>query len=493
MDPKLNKLKDRAAEWYKKGKYDKALDAFLTLVRADPHNPRWFLKLGETYKKLGQTTRAADAFRSAARQYAGQGFVLKAIAMCNLILGLDPQDEETQRMLASFHASQREAAGRPLVPAPKREEAPPAEPPASAAPERPAPESSAAPAAPEPPAPSDDRPLSPGERAHKRRTLPPGTRLDSLILKEVVPEARPQDEGLTPLASGVFEIPLDEELEAAFQEAVAAEQAPAPRLPPTPLFSSLTPGSLRSLVEKVTIQVYQAGERIVKEGDPGNTLYVVVEGEVKVYREGPPRRELARLGEGAFFGEIAVITRFPRTSSVEAACETTVLEISTDVIGDVIDEYPEVLKVLLRFFRDRLINSLVETSELFAPFAREDRQALASRFVFLEADAGAVFLQQERRADGLYLLLCGEVTASYGSDNVRFGPGELFGEAALLGEGGSPCTVAAETKCWLLKLDRMVFREVIMTHPQVLIYVSELADRRRRAAQEPRREPLPLH
>lgn len=493
MDPKLTKLKDRAAEWYKKGKYDKALEAFLTLVRADPHNPRWFLKLGETYKKVGQTTRAVDAFRSAARQYAGQGFVLKAIAMCNLILGLDPQDEETQRMLASFHASQREALGRPLVPAPRHAEAeaPPAEPPASAAPEPPAPE----PLAPEPTAPSDDQPLSPQDRARKRRTLPPGTRLDSLVLKEVVPEAKPQDEGLLPLASGVFEIPLDEELEAAFQEAVADAQASTPRLPPTPLFSSLTPGSLRSLVEKVTIQVYQAGERIVKEGDPGNALYVVVEGEVVVYREGPPRRELARLGEGAFFGEIAVITRFPRTSSVEATCETTVLEISTEVIGDVIDEYPEVLKVLLRFFRDRLINSLVETSELFAPFAQEDRQALASRFVFLEADAGAVFLQQGRRADGLYLLLCGQVTASYGSDptGTRFGPGELFGEAALLGEGGSPCTVTAETKCWLLKLDRMAFREVIMTHPQVLVYVSELADQRRRATQEPRREPLPLH
>jgi CRP-like cAMP-binding protein len=191
--------------------------------------------------------------------------------------------------------------------------------------------------------------------------------------------------------------------------------------------------------------------------------------------------ELTRLQEGAFFGEIAVITRFQRTSTVEAAGEATVLEISTEVIGGLIDEHPEVLKVLLKFFRDRLIDTLVETSELFAPYAKQDRKALARRFRFLEADPGTQFLTEGERADGLYILLSGDLDAGAVGE---LGPGDLFGETSLLTDEGAPYSVTARTKCWVLKLERRIFREVIMTHPVVLAYVSDVADQRREQLQQ---------
>lgn len=455
----LRKLKDRAEAWYKKGKYDKALEAFHTLAQAEPENPRWSLKAGETYKKLGKATLAVDAFRSAAKRYANMGFDLKAIAMCNLVLGIDPEHRETQAMLQQFHDSR---FGTRPAPAPAEESI----------------EIEAEPPPPPPPVPVPRRP-----------TIPPGQSLDAARLHELVPEARKLPP-IRPMASDIFVIPLDEELDAAFLEALGEpEEQPTPTIPPTPLFSSLDPGSLRSIVRKASVRHFQDGEKIIREGEPGDSLFVLVEGEVRVYHEGSPPIELTRLQEGAFFGEIAVLTRFTRTSTVEAATDVTVLEISTEVIGELIDEHPAVLKVLLKFFRDRLVDTLIETSPLFAPFARSDRAALASRFQLLEAEPGTQFLTAGEEADGLYILLSGRLEVNPGVGPLR--PGDIFGETSLLTEDPAPYGVTARSKCWVLKLERRTFREVIMTHPQVLAYVADVADRRREQLQHPDRK-LPL-
>jgi hypothetical protein len=60
----------------------------------------------------------------------------------------------------------------------------------------------------------------------------------------------------------------------------------------------------------------EAGKIIFREGDPGDALYVVVEGELSVQSEGPPRVEMARLGAGSFIGEVALMTDQPRSATV---------------------------------------------------------------------------------------------------------------------------------------------------------------------------------
>ncbi|MFH1132654.1 MAG: cyclic nucleotide-binding domain-containing protein, partial [Pseudomonadota bacterium] len=164
---------------------------------------------------------------------------------------------------------------------------------------------------------------------------------------------------------------------------------------------------------------------------------------------------------------------------------TTLLEISKELIATLINEHPNVLKVILRFFKDRLIDTLTRTSELFAPFASHERKELASNFAFIEAKADVVLLTEGEQPDGLYILLSGflRVTQNEGGEQKRLdnlGPGALFGEMALLTGGPSTQTIQTKTKCWLLKLDRNRFNEVIMTHPQVLAFVGELAEKRRK-------------
>ena len=89
-------------------------------------------------------------------------------------------------------------------------------------------------------------------------------------------------------------------------------------------FKNLTPTELTSIAEHMTKRHYMPGEPVVREGDVGHELYLVSEGEVRVERAG---REIARLGPGEFFGELALMSGERRNATVIAAdpLETYVL------------------------------------------------------------------------------------------------------------------------------------------------------------------------
>jgi CRP/FNR family transcriptional regulator, cyclic AMP receptor protein len=75
-------------------------------------------------------------------------------------------------------------------------------------------------------------------------------------------------------------------------------------------------------------KLYQDGDVIVRQGDPGDSMFVVQQGQVEVVseREGSEFR-LALLGEGEFFGEMAIFERKPRSATVRAKGQARVLSI----------------------------------------------------------------------------------------------------------------------------------------------------------------------
>src|SRR4029078_4011551 len=101
----------------------------------------------------------------------------------------------------------------------------------------------------------------------------------------------------------------------------AAAQALASR----PLLAGLSQEALEALVQELTLVHLGPDEVLFHEGDPGDALYVIVEGEVAVQGEGPPRVEMARLGPGAFIGEVALMTDQPRSATVMATHDTELL------------------------------------------------------------------------------------------------------------------------------------------------------------------------
>ena len=80
-------------------------------------------------------------------------------------------------------------------------------------------------------------------------------------------------------------------------------------------FKNLTPHELTDVAERMTRRQFMPGEVIIREGEAGEELFLISEGEVEIEREG---HEVARLGAGDFFGELALMSGNPRNANVIA-------------------------------------------------------------------------------------------------------------------------------------------------------------------------------
>jgi small-conductance mechanosensitive channel/CRP-like cAMP-binding protein len=124
----------------------------------------------------------------------------------------------------------------------------------------------------------------------------------------------------------------------------AAEQAsPSASIGSVEIFASLTDEQRAQLLHKTCASLYAAGETIVREGDAGSSMFVMLRGEAIVTLAGTGG-EVARLGEGAFFGEMSLLTGEPRTATVSAVSDCEVLEIGVDAFRRVVLADPAVVE-----------------------------------------------------------------------------------------------------------------------------------------------------
>jgi CRP-like cAMP-binding protein len=108
-------------------------------------------------------------------------------------------------------------------------------------------------------------------------------------------------------------------------------QDKAAALAAVPLFAGISAESMERLAKVAGEQEFGPGQFIVRQGQVGTGLYVILSGSVKVLRGAD---ELARLGRGDFFGELSVIDQQPRNASVQAAESTEVLALASwDLLG----------------------------------------------------------------------------------------------------------------------------------------------------------------
>jgi protein phosphatase len=119
-----------------------------------------------------------------------------------------------------------------------------------------------------------------------------------------------------------------------------------------PLFSDLSKRHLRRLGDLMEEERFHDGASVVKEGEEGDSLYVIVEGQAKVKRGG---RTVDRLLPGDVFGEVSLLDGGPRTATVEAETPFVVLAIHREPFRKMLQQEPDIavkiLSSLARRFR----------------------------------------------------------------------------------------------------------------------------------------------
>ena len=107
------------------------------------------------------------------------------------------------------------------------------------------------------------------------------------------------------------------------------------------VFSDLPEAKLAGLAARMRQETANPGQDIVRQGDPGDRFFVIVNGAVEVLRDdGGEQRRLASLGPGHFFGEMAILRGEPRSATVRATQRTTVLAMDADAFRRLVEGSP---------------------------------------------------------------------------------------------------------------------------------------------------------
>ena len=117
------------------------------------------------------------------------------------------------------------------------------------------------------------------------------------------------------------------------------------------LFRALPSEELAQIAEIAEEHPLGSGELVFAEGEPGDALYLIVEGQVKVHKG---EKELVRLGVRDVFGEMAVLDSEPRSASVTSLKDTTLLKIGRDDFRDILQERPEIAMGVMKVLTHRL-------------------------------------------------------------------------------------------------------------------------------------------
>lgn len=110
-----------------------------------------------------------------------------------------------------------------------------------------------------------------------------------------------------------------------------------------PLFASLGVVTLSEIVGKLRTRYYPPRITVVRRGDPGDSMFFISSGEVEVRL---PNGGSVRLGEGAFFGEMALLERQPRTASVATTRPTTLLVLYASDFYEIASHIPKLAEAV---------------------------------------------------------------------------------------------------------------------------------------------------
>lgn len=126
-------------------------------------------------------------------------------------------------------------------------------------------------------------------------------------------------------------------------------------LAPLAFLEGLTPEQRGRLAQRCQKQSFQRGDRIISEGETGDTWYGLLSGWVRVTRQTPTGTVLlGKLGPGRFFGELALLQNAPRNATVEADNDCVCAVLAREDFLSLLDEAPVVASHIREVAASRL-------------------------------------------------------------------------------------------------------------------------------------------
>lgn len=238
------------------------------------------------------------------------------------------------------------------------------------------------------------------------------------------------------------------------------------------LFSGLTKSDFDEICQSILIQRLPAGAQLLVEGEPSQSMHVILKGSLEIYTKKPSGDVLvlAILTEGDVVGEdsFTCYPPLPRSASAVALEELEVAEIPAAVLVKFVAKYNNIKERLnlqkSMHTYDRLLKLSSQLQSL--PIAAEDVQFIRQEtykpndVIFSTGDIG----------DAIYFILKGQVNVvkQRGPQEkviAKLSVGQLFGEISLLKEQPRAATVIADQDVIVLRIDKKLFKKWYEINP----------------------------
>lgn len=123
----------------------------------------------------------------------------------------------------------------------------------------------------------------------------------------------------------------------------------------SPLFKDFSVDEMVAVIAGLNLLSFKRGDVILKEGARGDSLYMLTSGSVKAFQKKAGKQvPIGELEEGAFFGEVSILTGKPRSASIVATTACELLELDRPTLDSITQTHPHVMAVLREFAQQRM-------------------------------------------------------------------------------------------------------------------------------------------
>lgn len=241
------------------------------------------------------------------------------------------------------------------------------------------------------------------------------------------------------------------------------------------LFADLSEGEFQQVLARIKSYQVDKESLICKEGEKGDSIYVVSQGKVGIYKYTIKEKKevlLNTLEAGDFFGEFSFFSNQRRSASARALTDVSLLEMTREDFEEIMQVYPTIADVLMTLYKKRVVDTILALSPPFNALSPHDRKRLVERFAHRVVDADSTVIQAGALPAFLYLIKSGraEVIIDKGGKEVIVGhlaAGDIFGEISLLLGRNHTASVRTVTRTELLMASKNDVEEILGVYPQI--------------------------
>lgn len=244
------------------------------------------------------------------------------------------------------------------------------------------------------------------------------------------------------------------------------------------LFSLLDETATASLLKEVELVSFAIGETIIREGEVGDSAWLIFSGRVRVFRDGPDGKPitLASLARGELLGEHAMLKDEPRSASARAADDSVLLRIRRETFTRLLQSQPDLRPFLEKLIEQRALARFLQTGTLLGGLPARQIVTLLDQFEDLRFTPRQPIVSEGETGQRMFIIKSGEAKVVRGAAQevlAYLGPSDFFGERALLLDEPRYASVIALSDTECAALSRSGFEQLLAQAPELKKQLSQ--------------------